>query len=65
MSVAVIESTTVSDSFLISCEVCRALRIPVTRISVRSSSFARFLGAGALILGDGVRRYESGAESEN
>ncbi len=51
MSVAVIESTTVSASFLISCEVCSALRMPVTRISVRSSSdfvvVALVLAAGA------------------
>src|SRR3982751_1669324 len=38
MSEVVIESTTVSASFLISWDVASALRMPVTRISVRSSS---------------------------
>jgi hypothetical protein len=38
MSEAVIESTTVSASFLMSWDVASALRMPVTRISVRSSS---------------------------
>ena len=51
MSVAVIESITVSASFLISCDVCSALRMPVTRISVISSSdfvvVALVLSAGA------------------
>ena len=70
MSDAVMESTTVSDSFLISCEVARALRMPVTRISVRSSSdfvVAVLVAAASwsCVLRDRVRRQQRGSECEN